>query len=350
MRKKHLATWFILMAITFSACKPDGANKEKQEEAPDKKIHPVRVMQLKLDTIDRHISYTANLVAFEELHYAPAQPGRIQTIHVEVGDRVSKEQVLVKMDPTQLTQALLQVENAQKTFRRMDTLIGLKSISEQQYEQAKTQYELAMANLEFLKENTTLTAPFNGIVTGRYYEAGEIYSGTPNTQAGKSAILTLMQINPLKAVVSVSEKFFPELQKGMDAVITTDIYPDKSFSGSVYKVHPTINPATRSFDVEIKVNNPGDQLRPGMFARVNINLKDEAAVLAPAIAVVKQEGTNNRHVFLYNQGKAIKARVKTGDRFDDRVELISENVRKGDMLIVAGQANLMDGDPVEIKK
>lgn len=347
MKAMKISGWLLVISIMLSACSQPGTEKEDNKET--RKVRPVKVMTLDEDTVDRTIEYTANLMAFEEVYYAPAQPGRINKINVEVGDRVITGQTLVRMDQTQLTQALLQVENAKSTFKRMDTLYQLNSISEQQYDQAKTQYEVAVSNLKFLQENTTLTAPFNGIVTGKYYESGEIYSGAPNTQAGKAAILTIMQINPLKAVVNISEKYFPVIKEGMSAEITTDIYPGASFVGTVYKVYPTIDVATRSFKAEIKINNTAERLRPGMFARVEIELKDDKAVLAPAIAVVKQEGTNNRHVFTVDNGYAKKIEVSIGDRFNDKVELVSEEISKGMQLIIAGQAKLMDGDKVEIK-
>lgn len=346
MNKLKLTIWAALLTVLISSCAPKEQAKEKQTA---KGPRPVKTMVLDMDSLDREIHYTANLTAFEEVYFAPSQPGRINEIYVKAGDRVRKGQQLVKMDQTQLTQALLQVQQARTNFQRMDTLYQLNSISEQQYDQAKTQYEIALSNLEYLKENTTLTAPFNGIVTEKYYEAGEIYSGAPNTQAGKAAILTLMQISPLKAVVSISENYFPDIRKGMMATVKTDIYPKQTFEGSILKVYPVINPATRSFKTEIKINNPDEKLRPGMFARVNIKIKDDAALFAPAISVIKQEGTNNRHVFVMENGKAKKIEVTLGDRQDENVELVSDKLRKGMKLIIAGQASLMDGDKVKVK-
>ncbi|MCF8219032.1 MAG: efflux RND transporter periplasmic adaptor subunit [Bacteroidales bacterium] len=346
MKKIRIIAGIIIAAGLANACSSLGDQSVDDKEERD--TRPVKVEKLTKDSVDREISYTANLVAFEELYFAPSQPGRINQINVEAGDRVQKNQVLVKMDQTQLTQALLQVQEARKNFRRMDTLRELNSISEQQYDQAKTQYEIAQSNLKHLRENTSLKAPFNGIVTEKYFEAGEIYSGTPNTQMGKPAIITLMQISPLKAIVNISEKYFPNIKKGMKAIVHTDIYPDKNFQGQIFKVYPTINPATRAFKVEIKVDNPKEILRPGMFARVHINLKDDVALLAPAIAIIKQEGTNNRHVFIHKNGKAHKVPVKIGKRYNDKIEIVSDKIQRGDDLIVSGQANLIDGDRVTL--
>jgi membrane fusion protein, multidrug efflux system len=347
MKKEKLVACVLLFTGILSACDPgdeEQDNKDKQEP------RPVKIMTLKKDTVERTLSYTANMIAWEEVNLAPSKPGRIKEIFVEEGDRITKGQELVKMDKTELTQALLQLEDARTNFHRMDTLYELNSISKQQYDQAKTQYEMALANIEFLTENTTLTAPFNGIVTKKYFEDGEIYSGTPTTQDGKSAILNIMQISPMKTMVGISERYFPFINKGMKTYITSDIYPDEIFTARVHRVHPTIDPSTRSFKTEIRVNNSGEKLRPGMFVRVKLIIKNDATLLAPAIAVIKQEGTNNRCVFVHEDGIARQIWVKIGDRFDDQLEILSDELKQNMELIVAGQANLMDGDSIKIKK
>ncbi len=345
MKTLQYIGWVALISLFLGACTP----KENEKTDEKEEARPVKTMTLKKVELERSIDYPATLEPFEEVYFAPSQPGRINKIFVDVGDRVKKGQLLVKMDQTQLTQALLQVENARTNFYRMDTLKRLNSISDQQYDQAKTQYEVAVSNLEFLRENTKLKAPFNGIVTEKYYKEGEMYSGAPNTQVGKAAIVTIMQFSPLKAVVSITEKYFPTIKEGMEAVIKSDIYPDETFTGIVHQVYPTINPATRTFKTEVKVNNPNKQLRPGMFTKVHINLKDDVALMAPAIAVVKQEGTNNRYVFVNKNGKAHKIDVEIGTRHNDKVELVSDKIQEGMELIVAGQVNLMNGDLINVQ-
>lgn len=333
-------------ALLMTMC----SKKEAAEEVKvENKIRPVKTKVLQMEDVERSLSYTANIIAFEELHYAPAQPGRIKAINVEVGDRVKKGQELVQMEQTQLTQALLQVDEAKRNYLRMDTLYSLNSIPKQQYDQAKYQYDIAVSNLDFLQDNISLKAPFNAVITGKYYEAGELYSGAPNTAAGKAAIVTLMQISSVKAIVNISEQYFAEIKSGMQAFVQSDVYGDKVFDGRVFKVYPTIDAATRTFKVEVLISNQQEELRPGMYAKVYISLKNDKAMLVSAISVVKEEGTNNRYVFLNNNGVANKIRVEIGMRKDDKVELISDQIQQGAELIVAGQANLMDGDKIEVR-
>lgn len=314
------------------------------------KIIPVNVQSIRVMNIERPLDYTANLIPFEEINFAPASPGRIKKIYVEIGDRVKKGQLLVEMDKTQLSQAAVQYQTAKTTFERVDTLYQLGSISEQQYDQTKTQYEVAKSSYEFLSENTTMIAPINGIVTGKYFEDGELYSGAPNTMAGKAAVLTLMQIHPMKAVVSISQTYFLKVKEGMEATITCDIFPDEVFTGSIYKVYPTIDQATRSFKTEILISNPRQKLRPGMFGKIEINLGMAKALVVPAIAVLKQEGTNNRYVFLNENGTAKRVDVTPGRRFDDLIEITGEGIEEGAELVVEGQANLLNGTKVRVVK
>ncbi|MGD9993992.1 MAG: efflux RND transporter periplasmic adaptor subunit [Salinivirgaceae bacterium] len=338
-----------LFALTMVSC----ANTEKETTpnepaAAEERTYPVKVATVEQEIIDRPLEYTSNLAAFKEIYFAPVTPGRISKILVEEDDRIQKGQLLVEMDKTQLNQAKIQNESAKINFQRIDTLYRLGSASEQQHEQLKTQYDLTKMNVEYLTENTHLLSPINGVVTDKHFENGELFSGAPNTVVGKAAILTLMQINPMKALVSVSQSYFNQIKKGMEAEINTSLYPDKVFNGKVDKIHPTIDAATRTFKVEVLIDNPKEELRPGMFAAISINMEKTKALVVPSITVLKQEGTNNRYVFVNNKGVAKKVSVEVGKRFDDKIEIISDEIAVGTQLIVEGQANLMDGSKIDV--
>jgi membrane fusion protein (multidrug efflux system) len=308
----------------------------------------VETVVLEKQIISRTIEYTSSLIPFEENHLVPSSPGRIEKIYVEIGDRVQKGDLLVQMDRTQLHQAEIQLKSVENDFRRLDTLNKVGSISEQQYEQMKAQYDIAVSNMKFLQENTVLRAPFAGVISGKYYEDGEFYSGAPTTLTGKAAIVSLVQINPLKAEVSISEKYFPMIRMGMDATVTCDIYPGKTFPGKVMMVYPTVDPATRSFTAEIKISNDRILLRPGMFSRVTMDLGEEMALVLPSVSVMKLQGSNERYVFVEENGLARRIIVQIGKRFDDKIEVVSDELSVGSHLIVKGQARLIDGDRVKV--
>ena len=224
------------------------------------------------------------------------------------------------MDRTQLYQLKLQLANLEKDLNRLDTLLKAGSAKQQQYDQMKTQYDVTKTNVEFMEQNTLLKSPFNGIVTGKYFEDGEIYSGSPTTQSGRSAVVTVMQVNPLKVNVNVSEQYFPLIKKGMKADVTADVYKNEKFTGTVYRISPTINPGARSFNVELELPNRNDLLKPGMFVRVSMDLGEVETFVVPANTVLVQEGTNLRYVFVEENNSARRIEVTIGKRFDDSLK------------------------------
>jgi RND family efflux transporter MFP subunit len=336
----------------FSACTSETGNRGSSNETDGQTLSDneqmVQILILEEQMIARTIEYTSTLIPFEENHLASSSPGRIEEIYIEIGDHVKKGDILVQMDRTQLHQAVLQLKNVETDFRRLDTLNKVGSISKQQYDQVKTQYDIASSNVEFLQENTVLRAPFMGVISGKYYENGEFYSGAPNTPSGKSAIVSIVQINYLKAVVNISEKYYPMIRTGMTAAVTCDIYPEAKFPGKVMRIHPTIDPATRSFMIEVRISNPQELLRPGMFSRVEMKLGEEMALVVPSVAVLKLQGSNERYLFLEENNVARRVTVQIGKRFDDKIEVTSDEISVGSHLIVTGQAKLIDGDRVEI--
>jgi len=311
---------------------------------------PVKVMELAKKKISRTIDYTATVLPFEEINMAPATPGRIDRIFVEVGDRVNKGDKLFQMDLTQLYQLKLQLASLEKDLIRTDTLLKSGSARQQQYDQLKTQYDITRTNVDFMEENSTLESPFYGVVTGKYFENGEIYSGAPNTQSGRAAVVTVMQVNPLKVNVNISEQYYPLIRNGMKAVVKADVYENEIFTGKVYRIAPTVNAATRTFTVEIELPNRNELLKPGMFVRVAMDLGEVDTFVVPANTVLVQEGTNLRYVFIAENGKARRVEVSMGKRFDDNLELITDILKEGDQLITDGQARLKSEDKIEINK
>ncbi|MDD3011685.1 MAG: efflux RND transporter periplasmic adaptor subunit [Bacteroidales bacterium] len=351
IRFSALLAAVVLSGLLFTQCAQGSKEAEaqvvKSVNSADK-IYPVKVIPIASERIARTIDYTSTLIPWEEVYLASAQPGRIEKIYVEVGDEVAQGDLIAELDPTQLIQAKIQLGDARLNFNRLDTLIQVGGVSRQQYDQVKMQLQVLESNVEFLEKNTRLTSPVSGVVTGKYYEDNELFSGAPNTQAGKAAIVTLQQINPLKAIVNVSEKYYPLVYNGMKAQVICDTYPDKIFSGEVSLIHPTVNSLTRTFTVEVTVPNVGRILRSGMFSRVQLALGEEDAIVLPAQAILQQEGTNERFVFVHRNHVAHRINVETGKRFDDKIEVISPELHIGDQLIIAGQVNLLDGYKVEV--
>ncbi|MDD3876913.1 MAG: efflux RND transporter periplasmic adaptor subunit [Bacteroidales bacterium] len=337
-----------LVGFTFlwSSCSTD-KNKET-ENTTVKTAEKVRIMPIQMQNLTNTYEFTSTLQAYEEVYYAPASPGRINKINVEVSSRFNEGDILVEMDQTQLHQARIQLKNLEVDMARFDTLIRTNSIPRQQYDQLKTQLEIARTNVQFLEDNNKLKAPFSGIVSGKYYQNGEMFSGAPNTTVGKAAVLSLVQINPLKVIVNITEQLFPLIHVNMTANVVTDIFPDKIFTGRVLRIHPTIDQISRTFRVEVVIPNSNETLRPGMFCRTTFMAGETEALIVPTLAVLKVQGSNERFIFIEENGKAKRVSVTIGRRFDDKVELLTNGIQEGDRLIVSGQSRLVDGVSVEV--
>ncbi len=343
-----LKTGIVLLSVIAAACSSGKGDKKAEKEGAAEKAEVVRVAQLHEREVARSVEYTATLLASEEIHMAPAAPGRIDAIKVEVGNRVNTGDLIVQMDRTQLQQAEIQLQTLEVDFKRLDTLRKVGSVAQQQYDQLKAQLDVTRANVKFLRENTQLRAPFSGVISGKYFEAGEMYSGAPVATVGKAAIVSLVQIDRLKMLVPISEKYFPMIRKGMEVSIAIDIYPGQKFKGTVFSVYPTIDPASRTFNVEVTVPNTGGMLRPGMFSRVTLDLDKEKALLIPAIAVLKMQGSNSRYLFIEKDNVARRIPVTIGKRYDDLIEVVSPDLKEGDLIVVSGQSRLLEGTRVKI--
>ena len=133
----------------------------------------------------------------------------------------------------------------------------------------------------------------------------------------------------------------------MQAKVVVDALEGETFEGKVSLIHPTVNPGSRTFPVEIEVVNKDQQLRPGMFSRVTLNFGTNDRPLVADLAVLKQTGSNDRYVFLEKDGKAVYTKVELGTRIDDKYEIVS-GLEVGDRVIVQGNTGLIEGTEVQV--
>jgi membrane fusion protein, multidrug efflux system len=242
---KQTQTILILfMVFVATSCSTTATEEEK-----DTRVQ-VRVQNTAIHTIENNLDFTGVVQPFEEAHIAPAVPARINRILVDVGDKVSKGQLLVEMDNTQLFQAQVQLDNLKTQLQRLDTLLQAGAVTQQAYDQMKTQYEVAKSNIDNLATHTQVRSTLNGVITGRYFSDGEMFSGAPGP-VGKPAIVSINQIRPVKVLVGVSERFLPQIRTGQTAEVQVDVFPGRVFEGRVNKIFPTIDRASGTFRVEI---------------------------------------------------------------------------------------------------
>lgn len=338
MRRYSLLRIVPLLAVALLAsCGGGESAKTTESEAPQKT--KVRVEKVQLVPVDQISTFTATVEADQVNNIAPAMGGRIREIRVDVGAQVRRGQALVTMDKANLSQQQTQVATMKRDYERYKELYEVGGISKQQLDQAKTQLDVAEYALNNLDENTTLTSPVSGVVTARNYDPGDV--------AGQFPILTIESINPVKVKVNVSESYYSQVVKGMPVEVLVDALSGESFQGTVSLIHPTLDPVSHTFTVEITVPNGNQRLRPGMFARVKMNFGTNERPLLSDRAVLKQVGSNDRYVFVEKDGKAFYTLVQLGVRINDKYEIIS-GLSEGDRVIVQGNTGLIDGTEVEV--
>lgn len=331
---------FRLMPL-LSLCILVACGEKKEENKNETEKVKVTVTTAELKAVDRLSTYTANVKADVINQITSTIPGgRIEKIYVEVGNQVSRGQMLVQMDTSTIAQQNLQLVNLQRDYVRMVELQKVGGIAQQQVDQIKTQIDVLTAAIKNIEENTRLRSPINGIVTNRNYDNGDLAGGP---------ILTVQQLNPLKALIYVSESNFTNVQKGMPVNIQLDVYDDENFTGKVSLIYPTIDPSTHTFGVEVAINNANMRVRPGMYARVTLNFGTGNSIVVPDMAVQKQVGSNDKYVFIIENGVAKYRKVELGQRLGGNYEILS-GLNTGDVVVTAGQTRLIDGTEVEIIK
>lgn len=340
----------VIAALALVSCDNKDADK-KQEGKPQVKLTTVSQQE-----VPQTETYTATVESDVKNNISPNIAQRINRILVDVGDRVSRGQVLVQLDAAnqdqlqlQLQSAQIQLQHQQIEFNRTAELYTSGGISKSEYESAETQLTVQQKQVAMLRtqlsqasQNTQLTSPISGVVTARNYDNGDMYSmGLP--------VLTIEQLNPVKLICNISETYFKDVTVGMPVDIQLDAYGDELFGGKVSIVYPSIDKATHTFPVEVNLPNGDQRVRPGMFARATVNFGSVERVLIPDMALVKQVGAGDRYVYVYKDGKVKYQKVELGKHMGDQYEVIS-GVTPNSQIVVAGQTRLKDGAEVEVVK
>jgi RND family efflux transporter MFP subunit len=320
-----------------------GCSKKEAQETTQKTadVFKVKTELAQSQEIDRIYEFSTTVEAAVKNYITSAGGTRIEKIMVEVGDVVKKGQQLVKMESTQLTTTLAQLDNLKIELERIKTLYQSGGVSKQQLDQMQMQYDVAKKSAENLKDNIYLTSPINGIVTARNFDNGDVAASQP--------ILQVMQINPVKLKINIPESFYTNIKKGMQVVAKTEIFGEEEFAGTVSLIYPTIDPLTRTFTCEVNVKNQNSKLKPGMFGRVELNLGKASTIMVSDKAVIKQSGSNDKYVFVEKNGVVEYRKVELGRRIEDKIEIIS-GIADGENVVITGQSKLMDGTKVEVIK
>ncbi len=321
--------------LTLAGCGSKDENTAVQQE----ELPKVEVQSVSAKDVPQQSQYTATVEAYKTNNITTSTVNRIKQILVDVGSVVKAGQRVVVLDDVNISQLKVRLDNTEREYNRAVKLLEIGGGTQQSVDQLKTELDAARRQYANQVENTVLVSPINGVVTARNYDPGDMTSTLP--------ILTVEQMRPVKVIVNVNESDFTRVKQGMKVDITLDVYGDETFVGTVALIHPTIDASTRTFEVEINIDNRDERVRPGMFARVNINFGSENRVVVPDRSVVKMSGSGNKYVYVYHGGKVSYNKVELGQRLDNAYEVLS-GVADGDTVVISGQSRLADGVNVEI--
>ena len=341
MKKFLFLTSVAVMTLASVSCTKSHETQTTFKTNDELEAVNVKVKSVSARDVDQLIEFTANVQSDVVNKIAPQAPTRIRKINVEVGDRVAAGQTLVILDNNNESQLKAQLKNLETEFNRIDVLYQAGGVSKSQWEQVKTQLDVMRQSMKNIEENTRLVSPISGVVTARNYDNGDLYSGA-------LPVLTVEKISTVKMLLDVNEQYFRNVKVGMPVEhIALDAYPGEEFQGKVSIIYPTLNTQTRTFQVEVTINNSNQRVRPGMFARVGLNFGAEHHVLVPDQAVVKQVGSGERFVYVVSEGRAQHRTVELGRRIDAEYEII-EGLQEGETVVVFGQNLLTDGRQVNV--
>ena len=325
-------------AFALAAC---GSGEKEATTAVVEELPKVEIQKVYSQDVNQIADYTATVEAYKTNNITTSTPNRIKEILVDIGYKVVKGQKVVVLDNVNIAQLKVRLDNIEREYNRAVELLNIGGGTQQAVDQLKTELDAARRQYENMVENTVLVSPINGVVTARNYDPGDMTGGSP--------ILTIEQLRPVKVLVNVSEGEFTKVRKGMKVDIKLDVYGDEVFTGTVSLIHPTIDPATRTFTVEIDIMNNDERVRPGMFARVSMNFGTSNHVVVPDRAIVKQTGSGDKYVYVYKDGKVSFSKVELGQRLDNAYEVIS-GVENGADVVITGQSRLVNGAAVEVIK
>ena len=331
----------IVLLMAAAVCLIGCGKKEAQAVQEAERVEVVSTMTLEECEIERVLNVSTNLQGYLTQNVAPSLQGKIEHIYVEVGDRVKEGNMLVRMDQNQYLTSKIQLANLEVEMGRLKALLTTGSVSQQTYDQTKVSYDQLKQNLSFLEKNTYVKAPFEGVISAKTYEDGELYGGQP--------IVVLTQVKKLKALIAVPETYYPLIKEGMKLTVKSDIYPEETFAATIEVVYPTIDAASHTFQCKVVIPNASEKLRPGMYVTTTLGLGKENTIVVPYQSVEKLIGSNERYVFINENGYAKRVSVKLGQRFDENIEIIAPEIQPGVEYIHKGQSKLVDGVKIEVK-
>ena len=340
--------------ITLAGC---GGQEAVPEQPQEEKSVLVETGKAVTGNISSIATVNGKIAAQVEVSIIPKMGGKVAEVNYEVGDKVHKGDVLVRLDSTEIQAQLKQAraayamakanyENALANLARTKSLFEQGAVSQQQLEAAQTMVatgspDSAAAAVQLMEAqlaNTVITAPIDGIVASRSVEVGEM--------AGQMPVMTIVDIDKVKVATSVTEGQVNKLQVGQTVDVIVNAVGDEPFAGTITTISPAADSLSSTFPITVEIPNAEHKLKPGMFAEIKLALESKEGVLViPKQAVI--DSGDKKYVYVVKDNKAIQADITTGIEDDARIEVVS-GLQAGDMIVLSGHSKLQHETPVTV--
>ncbi|MBC8376094.1 MAG: efflux RND transporter periplasmic adaptor subunit [FCB group bacterium] len=357
-----MKTLKLIFALSLGLFLFNGCSKNDATETPDdwiRKAVPVQVETARSQNFVSSLSYNGSLLAIQTARIIPEIPGKIEELHVQIGDYVQKDMTLVQMDISTMALQHKQAEagvsvaranlvDARKNWERVQTLHSENAVSQQQFEKmklgldaAQAQMSQAQAGLDLLKmqlDKATLTAPFYGVITQKGFNRGDLFS-----PALMMPVFTLQDVSSIKIELQITSQEIMSIKKGQNAFLKVD-YLDDPVPGAVTLVGVAADPLSKTFFVECQFNNSSGNLRAGTFGRVDISIEEIGGVMV----VPKNAVIDKSHIFVVEENYAYRRDVEVLQESLKEL-IIGAGLTEGELFVTSGAFILTDSSLVQIE-
>ncbi|MBN1552144.1 efflux RND transporter periplasmic adaptor subunit [bacterium] len=303
---------------------------------------PVTTQAVTKGSISAYLETTANIEAAIDITIYPKLSGQIEAIFVEEGDRVKKGQILARLDDDELRlgvqKTLVNKQQLQQKFQRIEELYKANMISEESYLDAKYNLENAEVSFQLASldlSHSEVTSPIDGIVTRREISIGDrVQNSTP--------LFRIYDPKSLNINIFLPEIDVHRLSVEMPATVIPESFPDHEIQAKISRINPAVDPTTGTIKVTLDVRDTMNRLKPGMFTRVKIRTENKNdALLVPKKAILRSNGTVSVFV-ISEEMETIKKKLSVGIEDSEYYEVI-DGLAESDRVIVVGQHGLESG-------
>jgi RND family efflux transporter MFP subunit len=367
--QKHWAVKYGLMVVGVAAagwCASCTGGGKPDRAVAASRAFPVTVTTVKRGTISAPLTVSGTIASLpdEDVRVSSQVAGRIIRLAVALGDPVRKGEILAQIEnrpyrellaqaQAAVAQAQANLNNAKFSQTRDQTLfergivakkyleadMAQVAVDQGALEQAQAALALAKLNLE----RASVRSPLTGVVVQRFVSDGEQVDGT-----AAQPLFEVANLNQVELYASVPAMYFSDIQIGETLPLTTDAFPGKTFQGRIIAIAPSVDPATNVGVVRIRMANPGELLRLGMYLSATIPIEMHHNALVVPVEAVYRNGSNMPEIYEVGDSVALARPVKLGIQTNREVELVS-GAHEGETIVLSGGYGFRARTPVKVE-